>query len=499
MPAFKLTICVTLLLISFAAFPQASLPPLTDSIESKILNETRGLQVILPKDYKPGSNEKFEVVYILDGEWYHELVPFTYNFAESAHYIPKSMFVLIRNRYRDGVNLRGRDFSPTKIPEDSLSGGADRFYDFLTKEVVPYIESKYPVKKQRTLVGSSFSGLFGVYAFEKDPAFFQSFVTSDPSLFYDNNYTLRIAEKTLSHLPEGAGTLFIGCLESTSRNMGSWGFDSILKKSAPKNLHWKVIQYPGESHYSVQLKAFYDGFRFSHEGFGIAPQFHPMGGLIDPKKPIMFVFTNDPEHAKYTTDGSMPDSSSKKITALEMVSITPPQKIRTKIEANRVEYSTEDTAVFEKGKIVPPKSSSKVKAGLKYSMYTIPSDSLPATVPEKAEKSGIVDSTFQIAKLTAYKPTLFIIDGSLEIPQDGDYVFYAYGCYDLDFQLAGKAMLTGPTKQSGSSYAVSLERGRYPVKLSLAARLGDTSPQFMIFKLDPGKQKWWEGEPWKKL
>jgi predicted alpha/beta superfamily hydrolase len=122
----------------------------------------------------------------LDGEWYYELVPFTYNFAESANYIPKSIFVLIRNRYLNGLNLRGRDFSPTKIPQDSLSGGADRFYDFVTKEVVPYIEKKYPANGQRTLVGSSFSGLFSVYAFLKNPAFFQSFVASDPNINWDN-------------------------------------------------------------------------------------------------------------------------------------------------------------------------------------------------------------------------------------------------------------------------------------------------------------------------
>jgi hypothetical protein len=84
------------------------------------------------------------VVYILDGEWYYDLVPFTYNFAESAKYLPKSIFVLIRNRYLNGLNLRGRDFSPTRVPGDSLTGGADQFYDFVTKKSSRPLKASIP-------------------------------------------------------------------------------------------------------------------------------------------------------------------------------------------------------------------------------------------------------------------------------------------------------------------------------------------------------------------
>jgi predicted alpha/beta superfamily hydrolase len=182
---------------------QDAQPYLKDSIYSAILQESRDLHVILPNGYQPGSAQRYEVLYILDGEWYQQLVPSTYNFAESAGYLPLSIFVLIRNRYRDGRNLRDRDFSPTHIADDSISGGADRFYDFLTREVVPYIEQKYPANGQRSLLGSSYSGLFSVYAFLKGPAFFQSFIASDPNLNFDQHYLSKLAAQTLPGL---AGT-----------------------------------------------------------------------------------------------------------------------------------------------------------------------------------------------------------------------------------------------------------------------------------------------------
>jgi len=100
-------------------FVTAQLPVLSDSIYSHILNESRDLRVILPVEYKEGSGQRYEVLYILDGEWYQELVPNIYNFAQSAGFVPTSIFVLIRNRYDRGRNLRDRDFSLTKMNNDS--------------------------------------------------------------------------------------------------------------------------------------------------------------------------------------------------------------------------------------------------------------------------------------------------------------------------------------------------------------------------------------------
>src|SRR5687768_16630203 len=338
--AVQIILFIFSLHLSIPVNSQSTLPPLTDSIDSKILNETRGIQVKMPNDYKPGLEQKYEVVYILDGEWYYELVPFTYNFAQSANYIPKSIFVLIRNRYLNGVNLRGRDFTPTKVTPDSSTGGADRFYDFLKKEVVPYIENKYPSNGQRTLVGSSASGLFCVYAFVKDPAFFQSYVASDPSIGYDNNYVPRITKKALDNIPASPGTSYIGGLPGTYRFTGIYQFDSVLKAHAPKSLRYKVVTYPDESHYSVQLKAFYDAFRFSHYGYAQKPpEFHPMTGVINNDKPFMIYFHNDNPGVRFTIDGSIPDTSSRLMLRNENVMITTPAILRLKTFGNRKSYS----------------------------------------------------------------------------------------------------------------------------------------------------------------
>lgn len=43
-------------------------PGKKDSIVSTILNEKRFIQVVLPAKYKPGSADKYDVLYVLDGD-----------------------------------------------------------------------------------------------------------------------------------------------------------------------------------------------------------------------------------------------------------------------------------------------------------------------------------------------------------------------------------------------------------------------------------------------
>src|SRR5258706_6943826 len=219
------------------------LPGIRDSIYSNALKEIRSIQVVLPKGYQPEKNSKYEVLYVLDGEWYMEHIPFIYNFVVSAKFAPENIFVLIPNTYVNGINLRDRDFSPTKVADDSTSGGADNFHAFLKNELIPYVEKKYPTNGQRSLVGSSFSGLFSVYAFVKDPELFHSYIASDPNLNWDNNYVPKLAAKKLPSFEGVESTLFFAGLEKTSVGMGSKGMDSVLTAKAPRGLHWKFMEY----------------------------------------------------------------------------------------------------------------------------------------------------------------------------------------------------------------------------------------------------------------
>jgi predicted alpha/beta superfamily hydrolase len=475
---------------------QDAQPFLKDSIYSAILQESRELHVILPNGYQPGSAQRYEVLYILDGEWYQQLVPFTYNFAQSAGYLPSSIFVLIRNRYRDGRNLRDRDFSPTHIADDSISGGADRFYDFLTKEVVPYIEQKYPVNGQRSLLGSSYSGLFSVYAFLKGPAFFQSFIASDPNLNFDQHYLSKLAAQTLLGLASTPGTLFIAGRTNTYREGGMLTFDSVLTANAPAVLHWRCMRYDNETHYSVQLKAFYDGLRFSHYGYSAkAPEFHPMKGMLSGNKSFTIYSLNDIPTAHVTVDGSEPTSASPFIPRDSTFSITAPASIRIKTFANRASYVKNWKSDFSIGQLLPGKSpGKKTKNGLSYQLFNGSWDTLPNTSSLVPAQSGVVDSLVKINSLLHQRTAFLLIDGFIDITEDAEYIFHTIGFDAVQLTVGGKTLLQeqGINRNPSPSFIVTLKKGRYPLRLAILHKTPTLEPHFTIFRSKSGTDHWWE-------
>jgi len=485
-----------LLQLPLSVLGQNEPPVLKDSIHSAILNETRELHVILPKGYQPGSAQRYEMLYILDGEWYQELVPFTYNFAASAGYLPDCIFVLVRNRYSGGRNLRDRDFSPTHIPADPISGGAGRFYDFLTREVVPYIERKYPASGVRSLLGSSFSGLFSVYAFLKDPAFFQSFIASDPNLNFDQHYIVKLAAQRLPGISGAPGTLYIAGRTNTYRPGGVFAFDSVLQAHAPALLKWQCMRYDNETHYSVQLKAFYEGLRFSHYGYSArAPEFHPMNGMVSGSRSFMIYSLNDNPSARFTTDGSETNLASHIMRRDTSFVITAPARIRIRTFANRSAYVKEWTGNFSIGRLLPGQSRNKrAPNGLTYKVYDGSWDTFPNTGALTPARSGVADSLIKVNALVQQHTAFLVMEGSIDITEDAEYIFYANGYDAVRLTLGTKTLLheEGISRNLSASYIVSLAKGKYPLRLELLHTTAAAETHFSVYRSKSGDDQWWE-------
>src|SRR5687767_2907661 len=99
---------LTVIFLQSLAFSTAqNLPGKRDSIYSEVLKENRILQVWLPEDYTPDSKEKYDVVYLLDGNDNIKLLTQVQQFAEQEKYIPPFIIVGIYNTDRN------RDLTPT--------------------------------------------------------------------------------------------------------------------------------------------------------------------------------------------------------------------------------------------------------------------------------------------------------------------------------------------------------------------------------------------------
>ena len=257
-----------LLLISIQAWPQNS-GIQYDSLYSNILKEQRPIKVILPKKYNPGSTDRCDVLYVLDGEWNTSLAEKVYEFLEYGKFIPTNLIIVsVPNYYKNGINMRDRDFTPTSTEnsEGTKYGGAGNFLLFLKEELIPFINSKYPTKiENNILYGTSLGGLFAIYAYLYEPALFKSYLTVEPSLWWDKESINKIASKKLESKEGIRNTLWIGSRDGRAQvEMGISSFDSLLTLRAPDDLKWKVEGYPNETHFSAIWKGIYDGLRFTY-------------------------------------------------------------------------------------------------------------------------------------------------------------------------------------------------------------------------------------------
>ena len=131
-----------------------------DSIFSNVLNEQRKIKIYLPEEYRQGSNTKFDVVYLVDGEIHFNDFRFIYKFAKNENFLPPLILIALPNKYTSDGNMRDRDFLPEKSTDNLKAGGADNFIAFLKNELIPYINKKLSASGDNSLFGHSLGGFF---------------------------------------------------------------------------------------------------------------------------------------------------------------------------------------------------------------------------------------------------------------------------------------------------------------------------------------------------
>ena len=116
-----------------------------------------------------------------------------------GHYLPHMILVGISNQEN-----RTRDLTTSKIterhgrPYNEQNGKADVFSDFLINELIPHIESNYPVTKYRSIIGHSYGGLFAANMLVNYTDVFENYLLIDPSLDWNNQKLLKDFELELS-------------------------------------------------------------------------------------------------------------------------------------------------------------------------------------------------------------------------------------------------------------------------------------------------------------
>jgi predicted alpha/beta superfamily hydrolase len=172
-------------------------------LQSEIVKQEYQLLIKTPKGYGQ-SDKTYPVIYFLDAQWDFPLMVSTYGQSYYDGFIPEAILVGIQwgGENPDPNVLRARDFTPSFMPEVPLSGGAANFLQFIKQELIPFMGNEYLTNDNRVLMGSSYGGLFTLYALFNEPNLFDGYVPTSSASAWDNNliysYAKTFAEKKLT-------------------------------------------------------------------------------------------------------------------------------------------------------------------------------------------------------------------------------------------------------------------------------------------------------------
>lgn len=459
-----------------------------DSLYSQILQEQRLLHIVFPKNYNPASTNKYEIVYCLDD--IADFLTMEWGMLQWEGFIPKNMIMVgITNPKPNGVDMRDRDFTPTKTWENT--GGATNFLSFIKKELIPYINKKYKGSNDgNVLYGGSLGGLFVMYTFLTDPALFTSYIAIDPSLWWDDFMLPKTAASKLDSNKKLHNTLYIAGREGNAYNeMGVAAMDSVLRRKAPRGLDWTCVAYRNETHYSTNFKGFWDGLKFSYGGFYASTggystsrkiSIKPKRGIVLKDVPFNLTCYNlmADRYLHYTTNGTEPTSSSPKLAGDETpILLARDSKVIVKSIGVRSEYNKLDSAYFVIGKTLhsntnPPKLK---QGGLHYAYYQSTTDSFPDLKISKPASQGIAGKDFDVNKFTTDKNFACILTGYIKIEHTGYFILEMGGGNDHSRVYLNNQQVLGNhfIRDEGEMYLLPLQAGFYPFRIEYFHKKGE--------------------------
>jgi hypothetical protein len=250
-----------------------------DSLYSEILSESRKVYIQIPSSFNPSKNQKYPVVFILDGEIFLPTVNDVQNYY-SGGFTPEMVLVGIVNDKN-----RVRDLTTSTITAkygmsfNEKNGEADNFRKFIEKELIPFIESKYPVTNYRTLIGHSYGGLFTISTLINQPNLFSNYLAIDPSLDWDDQKLLNEAHKIIAtqnyenkalfmslsgqlHMQNSQITIDNVMQDTTDFTLfarSNIAFSNLVKQNAKNGLSFEWKLYPRDIHGTIPFPSIMDG------------------------------------------------------------------------------------------------------------------------------------------------------------------------------------------------------------------------------------------------
>ncbi|MBN8606555.1 MAG: alpha/beta hydrolase [Caulobacterales bacterium] len=167
------------------------------TLTSQVLGDERQINIRAPQGGEEG--RRYTTLYVIDGALDQD---FTHiaglgQLGELSWQYEPLIIVGVQTRTRiheltpPATDARYRSAFPN-------AGGAAAFRRFLEREMIPFVEARYPTGARRAVMGESLAGLFVVDTMLQQPALFNDYIAISPSLWWDDRSLARGAGDALA-------------------------------------------------------------------------------------------------------------------------------------------------------------------------------------------------------------------------------------------------------------------------------------------------------------
>jgi len=249
-----------------SAFPKVALAgSQLRTLPSASTGRDYDIYIHIPGSYEKEATRKYPVVYILDGQWDFKLMDSVLGGLVYDKFVPEMILVGITysGENPDYNSLRAMDLTPIPTGDVKGSGDAPKFLKFIKSELIPFIENNYRADPlRRVLQGSSYAGLFTLYALFSDPGLFNCYMSASPAVRYADRYVFKQEAEFARTHRELAVKLYLAVGGSEDLTGPVQDFMRTLRSHQYRGLRLETRVIEGERHASNKPELFNRGLRF---------------------------------------------------------------------------------------------------------------------------------------------------------------------------------------------------------------------------------------------
>lgn len=233
-----------LLLFTTSIFAQKKT---TEAIESQKLNTSRQITIVTPASYDApaNKNKKYPLLVLLDGDYLVDPFAGTLSYTEYWNDLPEVIIVGINQNKNNERKTDCRIDKETGMPDEF----GEKFFDFMTTELLPQIEKKYRVSPFKIIAGHDLTAGYMNFFLYKENPIFSAYIAMSPELpkEMETDLATRLADiKTPIYYYLATADGDVPKMQKKVKTL-----DENIKKLSNPALRYYFDDIKGASHYSL--------------------------------------------------------------------------------------------------------------------------------------------------------------------------------------------------------------------------------------------------------